>query len=147
MTSEAASHFQVLDGFPADVVAVAAQGFLQHEDYTEVLTPLIDRTVKAEGKVKFLYILGKDFAGVSPLAAFDDVRLGLTHLGDFARFGVVTDEGWIRMGVQMFAPMIPCPVRTFAMDQLDQAKEWITQDGEEKDPAAPEVAADSTLPI
>ncbi len=121
------SGFQILADMPADVIAVRASGKIQHHDYSETLVPLVTRKIAALGKVKLLYILGDDFESVSLAAAWDDARLGLLHLGDFAQIAVVSDIGWIKSGVRLFAPLIRCPVQVFGMAELDAAKAWVTQ--------------------
>jgi hypothetical protein len=126
--TEPKSGFEVLQGYPADVLAIAAHGRITRADYEKTLIPLVAQKVKAKGKVKLLYVLAQDFGGFTAGAAWDDARLGLTHLGDFARIAVVTDVEWIRLGVKMFAPLIRCPVHLFHTSDMDEAAAWIAGD-------------------
>lgn len=119
--------FQVLDGYPEDVVAIAAKGHITARDYETTLIPLVKARIAAKGKVKLLYMLGADFDGISMGAAWDDARLGLMHWSDFARVAVVTDIDWIRWSLKVFAPMIPCPVHVFHNAELAAAKAWISE--------------------
>ncbi len=140
----ASGKFELLEGYPADVVAISASGKIDRAAYEETLMPLIERRIEAEGKVNLLYRVGEEFEGYTAGAMWDDARLGLVHLGDFARIAVVTDVEWIRMGVKMFAPMMRGEVHLFHLSEMDAAKAWITdrrapgQDG-------PRVAADRKL--
>lgn len=138
-------NFDILDGYPADVIAISAKGKITRADYEEVLIPAVERVAREEGKVKLVYVLGPGFEGYTAGAAWDDAKLGLLHMGEFARIAVVTDIEWIRLGVKMFAPMMRCPVRLFHVGETSVAKDWITADHPE--PAhEPQVAADRKLP-
>lgn len=137
--------FEVLDGYPEDVVAIAAHGHISRRDYEDVLIPLVEERIRKEGKVKLLYVCANDFEGLSIGAALDDAKLGLLHLGEFARVAVVTDVEWIRGAVSMFAPLMRCPVRLFRQGETEVAKTWLVHDKPEPE-GGPQVAADHKLP-
>lgn len=137
--------FEVMEGLPEDVVGIVAHGKLTRAAYEGDLIPLIEARIAKEGKVKLLYVLGEAFEGFTAGAAWEDTKVGLLHLADFAKIAVVSDAEWIRMGVKLFAPMLRAPVSVFALDDLDAAKAWICANG------APErhghdVAADHKIP-
>ncbi|WP_372603318.1 STAS/SEC14 domain-containing protein [Actibacterium sp.] len=119
-------HIQVLPDYPVDVLALSASGCVTHDDYEQVIMPLVDQKIASQGKLKLLYLLGPEFESYSAGAAWDDARLGVMHLADFARIAIVTDKKWIRRGVKMFAPLIRCPVQLFDTKDLAAAKAWIT---------------------
>jgi SpoIIAA-like len=121
---------EVLEGFPDDVVAIKAVGRLTSEDYEETLIPLAEAKLAAKGKIKMLYWCGDDFNGFSMGAAWDDARFGITNIGDIAKLAVVTDIGWIRDSVKMFARLMPPPVRVFPNAEFEAAKAWIIADEE-----------------
>ncbi len=144
--TEKDGYFEILDGFPADVIAVSAHGHIGREDYEDKLIPFVEGVIGKEGKVRLLYVVGPDFEGFSAGAAWDDAKLGLMHLGDFTRVAVVTDIDWIRMGMKMFAPMMRGPVRVFAYSDLDKAKDWIAAPDDAHDDHQMDVAADHKIP-
>lgn len=138
MTKDSAGHFEILGDFPPDVVAVAAHGHLGREDYVNTLVPLVEKRISEEGRINLYYEMGADFSGFSAGAAWNDARLGLLHLGDFARVAVVTDVEWVRLGVKMFAPLMPAKVHLFHLGERDQARKWISDEkpGHAKDELA-----------
>ncbi len=144
---EREGHFAILDGFPKDVVAVEAIGFIGRNDYEETLIPAIESRVQEEGKVKLLYIMGEAFEGFSAGAAWDDAKLGFLHMGDLARVGVVTDKEWIRIGVKLFAPLVAAGIRVFGLDELDAAKAWIASNHPEEDAGAGAAIDHPVLPL
>ncbi|MBZ4021213.1 hypothetical protein CKO11_01880 [Rhodobacter sp. TJ_12] len=136
-------HFTQLEGFPADVLAVEAHGRIDHDAYVKDLIPAVEAGLAASGKLKLLYALGEDFEGFTAGAMFEDGKVGLLHLADFARIAVVSDVSWINGGVRLFAPLIRCPVRTFPRAELAAAKAWICEN--EAPEGGPEIAADHKL--
>ncbi len=138
--------FEILEGFPADVVAIEAHGLIDREAYEKTLIPLVEERIEREGKVKLLYVIGEDFKGFTAGAAWDDARLGLLHLADFARIAVVTDVEWIRLGVKLFAPLLRGRVRLFSLSELEEAKRWICENRPEPEEDAIPVAADHKIP-
>jgi len=139
------THFKILEGYPPDVIAVEATGHITGEDYENKLIPLVNERIKAEGKVNLLYVIGPDFKGFSGAAMWDDAKLGLLHFSDFAHIAVVTDVEWIRLGVRMFAPLMPAKVKLFDVAELDAAKAWISE-GKPEAPHKPGVDATHKLP-
>lgn len=144
MTDDTKRSIKILTGFPEDVVAIEATGHVEASDYEEVLIPEVENRIRREGKVKLLYVIGAGFKGFSAGAAWDDARLGVRHMGDFARLAVVSDVDWIRMGTRMMAPMLRCPVHTFHLAELEQANAWILSDDK---PGGPEADVTRKLPL
>ena len=118
-------HFEILDGFAGDVLAIAAHGRITRADYEQVLIPAFEAKRQAEGKVKLLLLCGEDFAGYSAGAAWDDAKFGLLYMRDIAGLAVVTDTEWLRLGVKALSPLIACPVALFHLEEMDAARDWI----------------------
>lgn len=136
-------HFTRLDGFAADVLAVEANGRIDHAAYAAELIPALEAQLAHAGRLKMLYALGPGFESFTAGAMFEDGKVGLLHLADFARVAVVSDVGWINASLHLFAPLIPCPVRCFTRAEMAQAKAWIEAD--DLPEGGPEVAADHKL--
>lgn len=118
-------HFEVLEGYPPDVMAIAAHGRIMRSDYEDVLIPEFRERLTFEEKVKVLLIFGDDFEGYSPGAAWDDARFGLLFMGDIAALAVVTDVDWLRRAVKAFAPFMPSPVAVFETGEVQAARDWL----------------------
>lgn len=136
-------HFRVLDGFPADVLAVEASGRIDHDAYVKELIPAVEAKIAAEGKLKLFYMLGAGFEGFTAGAMFEDGKVGFLHIAKFARVAVVSDIEWIGAGLRLFTPLIPCPVRVFPLADEAGARAWIAAEEEKR--GGPEVAADHKL--
>ncbi|MEO7039883.1 MAG: STAS/SEC14 domain-containing protein [Gemmatimonadaceae bacterium] len=117
--------FELLEGFPKDVIAIRARGIITGQDYREMLVPLVEERLKSLGRLKLLFVLDETFDSYSAAAAWDDARFGLSHLRDFGKIAVVTDIGWIRHGAGIFAPLMKADLRIFDVAELEEAKSWI----------------------
>lgn len=144
MTETKSGAFTFAEGYPPDVIAVTAHGHVTRADYERDLIPAVLGRVRQEGRVKILYEIGADFAGFSVGAMWDDAKLGLLHLSDFAKVAIVTDIDWMRASARIFAPLIPCPVAVFPLSDREAARDWITADGAERKPGR---GADATHDI
>lgn len=114
-------------GLPTGTLGFRFSGQVTGHDYDAVLTPAIDAAIESHDRIKFLGQFGPNFEGYSLGAAWDDTRLGLRHWTGFERVAVVTDVGWIRTCVQAVGVLMPCPIQLFRIDELDEAKRWLSE--------------------
>jgi hypothetical protein len=114
-------------GLPEGTLGFKISGDVTGHDYDSVLTPAIDKAIEKFDHIRLLAQVGPDFVGYSLDALWDDAKLGLRHWSGFERVAVVTDVGWIQMGVKAMAFMMPCPVQLFSMCKLDDAKRWLSE--------------------
>lgn len=117
--------FELIDGFPADVIAIKAKGIITSQDYSDMLVPLVDKKLKAHDRLKFLIVLDDAFESYSAAAAWDDARFGLRHFKDFGKIALVTDIGWIRHGAKLFSPLMKAQLDVFAVAERAKADAWI----------------------
>jgi hypothetical protein len=114
-------------GLPEGTLGFKISGDVTGSDYDSVLTPAIDKAIEKFDRIRLLVQVDPDFKGYSLDAIWDDTKLGLRHWNGFDRVAVVTDVGWMQMGVKAMAFMMPCPVQLFTHDELDDAKRWLSE--------------------
>jgi hypothetical protein len=75
-------------------LTLKAVGKLTHEDY-EKITPLIDNALNGvrDAKVK-VFIDGTELEGWELRAAWDDLKLGLKHGGQFDKIAIYGNKKW-----------------------------------------------------
>lgn len=116
-----------IEAMPAGTVGLRASGKLTVEDYREVLEPALEEATAA-GSVRLVFVL-TGFDGVAPGAWIEDVKTGLrAWVRDhdaWKRMALVTDVEWVAKAMRAFAWMAPGEVRTFDLDQLEEAKGWV----------------------
>ena len=118
---------ELLEGFPAPVLAVRARERVTAEDYSDVLGPACDRLVATHGAIRLLYYLGPDFTRFTTTALWDDSRLGFHHLPDVERVAVVTDVDWLRNLARVTDAALSAEVRAFTDGELAEAGAWIRE--------------------
>ncbi len=116
---------EVTSNTPGNIVIAAAHGTVTHEDYKKTFVPAIEEKLKHHPKVRLLYHLGQDFSKYTIAAILDDAKLGLKHLADFEKVAIVTDARWVSEAASVFGTLFTCPVKTYANDQLAEARAWI----------------------
>jgi SpoIIAA-like len=115
---------KLLEGFPDNVVACAAEGEVTRQDY-EVLVPKIEEALKHHARIRCYYELGSAFQGFEAAAAWEDFKLGVEHLSRWERMAVVTDVAWVRLAMLAFRFLLPGQLRVFAANQTSHARAWI----------------------
>lgn len=116
-----------ISGLPAGTLGFKMSGKVTGDDYDSVLTPAVDKAVEEFDRIRFLAQIGPDFEGYNLDAAWDDARLGLRHWRGFERVAVATDVGWMRTMIKAMGFMMPCPVQLFEVDEVDDAKRWLSE--------------------
>ncbi len=112
---------------PDNVLGFTAKGTVTASDYESTIIPAVEAHFAQQGKVRFLYHLGKDFTGFEAAAAWDDTKLGLKHLGGWERLALVSDVEWVRAGVRVFGLAMPGHVRVFHDRELAEATQWVCE--------------------
>ena len=105
-------------------MAIEASGKVTHVDYRDTLIPKAE-AMMAQGPVKMLYVIGKDFTGFKLEALWDDGAFGLKHWHDFSHIAVVSDHAWLNATLNMFKPFFHGDIRLFSLAELPAAKDWI----------------------
>jgi len=109
----------------SNVIIVNATGKITDDDYEDTLVPAIEAKLKEYDKIRLLYLLGEAYGGFEADAMWEDTKIGMKHLTDYEKIGLVTDEKWIRRSVKAFGFLMPGEVKLFSNDQLEEAKMWI----------------------
>jgi len=119
---------EILAGLPDNVVAFRAKGHVTRKDYDDVLVPKVKEAFAKHRKVRCLYELGPEFAGMAPAAMWEDFKVGIEHLASWERIAVVTDVEWIRLTMSVFRFIMPGEIRLFGTAQAAEARRWLAAD-------------------
>ena len=118
---------EVMTDLPDRVLGLRARGEVTAEDYRTVLVPAIEEKLSKHRNVRLLYVIGDEFKGYSGGAAWEDAKVGMKHLTSFERVAVVTDVDWIEKMIRAFGFALPGEVRVFDDDDLEDARQWISE--------------------
>ncbi len=118
---------QIMDEMPSHVVGIHAIGEVSKEDYESVLIPHIEDLARRRHELNYLLVLDTDVGNFSAAAWWEDFRLALKHFSQWNKVAIVTDQ----KGVEWFADVsrffIPGKVKGFELEELEEAKKWVTQ--------------------
>lgn len=112
-------------GLPDNVIGVHAKGKITGEDYEKVMIPLVEKRIKDQGKIAFLYVIESKMSDFTGQAMWDDAKCGMKHIFQFTKIGVVSDDPIMQKTTRIMGHLMPAEVKVFSMDKIDDAKEWI----------------------
>ena len=118
---------EILPDYPDNVLAISGKDNITGEDYESVIIPAIEAKVETHGKIRLLYHLAPEFTGFDAAAMWDDTTTGLKHFTDFEKIAFVSDVEWINHMVSAVGFLIPCPVKVFSGNRLEEAGYWIRE--------------------
>lgn len=117
-----------LSEMPEGVDGFRLAGKVTAGDYEEVLIPWVNEVADSERDVHAVFVIGDDFSGYEARAAWEDTKLGVRmqtrHRDLWKRIALVTEVDWIHHLASAFGWLTPGEMKTFALDELDEAKEW-----------------------
>ncbi len=117
---------EVVEGFPAYVTAFRATGSVTREDYHKTINPLVRSVADSHKKINYMLILNTALKNYTLGAWIEDGMLGFRHFSKWNKLAVVTEKNGIKQFTNTFGIFIPCPTKGFKMEELPQAKEWIS---------------------
>jgi hypothetical protein len=118
---------KLIDGLPANVLGISAEGKITGSDYETVLIPAIEEKLKTQKKIRMLYQLGSNFTGFEMSAMLDDAKMGMKHLSAWDKIALVSDHKMINTFAKFFGHMLSCELRIFKNDEFETAKKWILE--------------------
>ncbi len=113
-----------LDSTPEGVLGIEFNGWLNAEDYREILLPILHQHVERYDGFHLLCVTGENFRGVSAGAVMQDILSGLRYSTRMCALALVTDIPWMRRMACLSRPLLLCPLRLFHADEMEKAKEW-----------------------
>jgi hypothetical protein len=116
---------ELVKGFPDHVVAVRAIALVTRDDYHSVLVPAVEEALRHHDKLRLYYMIGHEFTGFDPGAAWEDFKVGMEHLTRWERIAVVTDVDWMQHTIKAFGFVMPGEMRVFPSANDAEARTWI----------------------
>ena len=100
------------------------EGKITREDYDAVVVPLLDAVERGHRGLRCVVEID-GFDGITPDAAFEDIRLGWQAMDSFEGCAVLTDIAWVGPVLRFAGFLLPYPVRIFPADRRDEAIAWL----------------------
>src|SRR4051794_31983077 len=106
---------RLLSDMPPGVLGLEAIDDVEAEDFANVVAPAVEAAIAQHGKVRLVYVLGREFDEYEGEAVWEDIRLGVRPPASFERIAVVTDAGWARPAMRIFSMLWPGRARAFRL--------------------------------
>jgi SpoIIAA-like len=116
---------ETIPGLPENVLGFVAKGELTSDDYRRVLVPAVDDALERHEKLRLLYVLGEEFDGLDAGAAWEDLKVGFSHVTRWEKIALVTDRDWIRHSIDIFGYLMPGEVKGFTVADEPAARAWL----------------------
>lgn len=107
------------------VIGFSAIGRVSADDYETVLIPAVEAQAQGGRRLRLLYRIGPECRGYTAGALWDDTRVGIAHWRAWEKIALVSDRGWIRAAVRLFAFALPGEVRGFPDTEFAAARDWV----------------------
>lgn len=107
----------------SNIVEMTIDGDLSRGDFDAVLA-CVTGTIEDYGSVNLLEEI-RSIGKVPPSVVWDDLTWLVRHMKHIARAAVVCDEDWVERLVRLMQPLVSADVRSFALDEIDEAREWL----------------------
>jgi hypothetical protein len=118
---------EVIPGLPPNVAAFKATGKVTGKDYDEVINPLVEKIYKSHQKINYLLELDTPLSNYSFEAWFKDALLGFIYFTEWKKIAIVSNLKSIKNFTNVFGKLIPGCTKGFSMDELQDAKNWVSQ--------------------
>jgi hypothetical protein len=115
-----------IPGLPDGVIGFEAHGKIQASDYTLVLMPAVRGLIDRGKRVRIVLVFER-FEGMSPRAAWQDLRFGLRTLTRWERIALVTDLDWMVTVTSLFGWMTPGELKRFPLAAREAAIAWAAE--------------------
>jgi len=116
---------EILPESRGNMLAIRGSGRLSREDYDDVLIPRLKAMVNEYPKMRFLFLMDRDFQGWDTDAALRYAKFGLAHRNSFEKVGAVCGPKWVHWGFQIKSLFVRADVRTFSCERGADAWQWI----------------------
>jgi hypothetical protein len=118
---------EIIPGLPAHVAAFNATGKVTENDYINTIEPLCARIVKEFGTISYLLVINTSLGNYTPGAWIKDALLGFKYLSKWNRLAIVSNKKGIKEFTDIFGNLIPPKTKGFMMEELAEAKRWVSE--------------------
>src|SRR5689334_14383300 len=113
-----------IERLPDGIDGVRCTGKLTRADYDGVIVPLLDEVERSRRGFRCVVEID-GFEGITPDAAFEDLRLGWQAMEAFEGCAVLSDMAWVDPVLRFVGFLLPYPVRVFPTGRRAEAIAWL----------------------
>lgn len=107
-----------------NIIGVRVDGGVGRAHF-DAIAQLVEDKLERHPKLR-IYVEMPAFAGMTPMAFFEDLKLAMKHWNRFEREAVVTDARWIQQMTRGAARLFSgIEINVFPMSERLAARQWI----------------------
>lgn len=118
---------EIIEDLPENVAGFKATGNVTEVDYDNVVNPKVERVYKNFGKINYLLVLDTPLKNYSAGAWIKDAILGFVYFTEWRKIAIVSQGKGVKDFTNFFGKLIPGKTRGFLSDDVEAAKQWISQ--------------------
>jgi hypothetical protein len=106
-----------------NILELELDGDFSREDFDDAARA-VDDIIEQEGSARLIEIF-RDIGRLEPAAVWAEMKWAPGHLSKLSHVAVVADRRWIEWMVGPLAALTPMQVKTFHLDEIEEAREWV----------------------
>ena len=106
-----------------NILEFELDGDFRREEFEDAARA-VDEIIEQEGSVRLIEIF-RDIGRIEPAAAWAEMKWAPGHLSKLSHVAIVADRRWIEWMVGPIAALTPMQVRTFHLDEIEEARQWV----------------------
>jgi len=123
---------ELLNDFPPYVAAYKATGHVHKDEYEQVVMARINEVAAQYEKINFLVLMDTDVWDYSFGSLVDYVKMTFEHFKQWNRLAIISNEQWLGKIYEVFGGLVYGKVKSFELNQYEEAKQWVSQPIEQK---------------
>lgn len=108
-----------------NTIELVIDGRVTEDDYNRVISQL-EAFIEAQPdkQIKILEII-KNYDGFDFAVLGKGIKFDIDHHQNYKKCAVVSNSGWIGPFSRFVGMFLACDIRTFKLNEVDQAKDWL----------------------
>ena len=108
------------------IAELVVDGKVRHEDFNNIAVQL-ENFIEKQGRIKLLEEI-RTLESIDASMVWEGIKFdikNLKHIRHISHCAVVSDIGWLSPISKAAGAFISCKIRTFTLDQIDEARAWL----------------------
>ncbi|NNC67379.1 MAG: STAS/SEC14 domain-containing protein [Gammaproteobacteria bacterium] len=108
------------------IAELVVDGKVRHEDFNNIAVQL-ENFIEKQGRIKLLEEI-RTLESIDASMVWEGIKFdikNLKHIRHISHCAVVSDIGWLSPISKAAGALISCKIRTFTLDQIDEARTWL----------------------
>ncbi len=106
----------------AGYLELTVDGQIGREDFQRAVDA-VDALLKTHAKIDVVEVV-RNFGWIEPEVWWKDMVFHLSHGAFMRHAAVVSAQGWVGPVTRLFAPLYPAAIRSFKLNELEDARLW-----------------------